>query len=140
VGKLSERCAAIARRCGDLSPLAAPVRERLVEGNRAAVLAGVSPDGRPVAPLAASTLKRRRGTGPPRAPRGAASRVVAGYVVAVDAGPGRLTFTGSWPAFPQVDYLDRGTRRMPPRPTYGFRGEDLDAVRAMLRGHVTEGK
>lgn len=136
MGKLSERCADLARRCGDLSPLQEPIRQRLWEGNRAAVLAGKTPTGAAVAPLKASTLKRRKGNGPPRAPMGAASRVVAGCVVAVTAGVGRLGFTQSWPGFPEIEYLDSGTKRMAARPTLGFRPEDLDWVRAKLREHI----
>ena len=139
MGKLAERCADIARRCGDLSPLRAPLRQRLWEGNRAAVLAGTTPTGQAVAPLKPSTLKHRKGNGPPRAPQGAGSRVVTGYVESVVAGPGRLSFTGSWPAFPQIEYLDRGTNHMQARPTFGFRPVDLEATRADLRRHIIPG-
>lgn len=140
MGKLSQRCSDIARRCGDLSALREPIRKRLWEGNAAAVMAGQTPTGQTVAPLAKSTLKGRKGNGPPRAPRGRSSRVVAGYVVSVDAGPGRLSFTGSWPDFRPVEYLDRGTRRMPARPTLGFRPADLDWIRGRLGEHVMKGK
>lgn len=133
MGKLLQRNQEIARRCGDLSPLAEPVRARLVLGNREAILAGLSPDGRPVAPLKPSTLKRRTGTGPPRAPHGASSRVVADYVVTVVAGVAALRFTGTWPGFPAVEYLDRT------RPTLGFRAADLEWIRAQLRKHIIPG-
>lgn len=141
MGKLLERCQDLARRCGDLSALREPVRDRLWEGNKGAVLAGLTPLGAPVAPLLPLTLKRRKGGGPPRAPMGAGSRVVAGYVVAVDAGPGRLAFTGSWPGFsPVIEYLDAGTSRMAARPTFGHRPTDLDWVRDRLRAHVLRGE
>jgi len=97
MGLLLERTQEIARRCGDLSPPAEPVRERLWDANRDVILAGVSPGTtRPVAALAPSTLKRRKGGGPPRAPRGVASRIVSGCVVSVTAGPGRLCYMKSW--------------------------------------------
>jgi len=134
VGKLSERCADMARRCGDLSPLAAPVRQRLWESNRDLIRRGVSPDGRRVKDLAPSTLKRRKGTGPPRAPRGDSSRVVSDCVVSVDAGPGRLAFSKSWPNFPEIVYVDAA------RPTMGYAPEVLEWVRGQLRAHVIEGR
>lgn len=140
MGKLAERCSDIARRCGDLSPLREPVRARLWEGNKAAILAGQTPQGAEVAALAASTQKRRKGGGPPRAPRGAASRVVAGYVVTVSAGPGQLSFTGTWPDFDAIGYLDGGTKFMPARPTLGFRPVDLDWIREQLGSYVIRGK
>lgn len=130
MGAILERLQTLAQRSGDLSPLRESVRRRLLEGNAQAILAGQTPQGQPVRPLAASTLRRRKGTGPPRAPRGRQSRVIAGYVVQVEAGPGLLRFLGSWPGFPAVEYLDRT------RPTLGFRPEDLDAIRAELRTHV----
>jgi hypothetical protein len=133
MGKLLQRNQDIARRCGDLSPLAEPVRARLVQGNREAILAGLSPDGRPVAPLKPATLKRRKGSGPPRAPEGASAKVIIDYVVTVAAGPAALRFTGTWPGFPVVEYLDRT------RPTLGFRAADLEWIRTQLRKHIIPG-
>jgi hypothetical protein len=126
----------LARRCGNLSPLAAPVRQVLVDGNRERALAGTDAQGRAFAPVKASTRKTRGGPGPPLAPRGASSRIVTGYVVAVLAGVGRLTFTGSWPGLPWVEYHRTGTKRMPRRDPFGFRRRDLNRVADMLRKHV----
>lgn len=138
MGKLLDRNREIARRCGDLSPLAGPVRDRLILGNRTVVLAGVSPGStKLVAPLKPSTLARRKGTGPPRAPMGAASRIVTAYEVQVTAGVGRLSFVAGWPGFsPVIEYLDRGTKNMAARPIFGFRPIDLEFVRDRLREHV----
>lgn len=136
MGKISERLADIARRGGDLSPLGEPVRRVLWEGNRERALAGENAQGVRFAPLAASTLKHRKGTGPPGAPRGASSRVVTGYVVSVIAAVGRLSFTGSWPGLDWIKYHATGTKRMPQRDPFGFRQRDLDKVRQMLREYV----
>jgi hypothetical protein len=134
--KVAERLGDIARRCGDLSPLREPVRRILIEGNRARALAGVDAQGRRFAPLAASTLSRRRGTGPPLAPRYAASRVVTAYVVNVIAGPGKLSFTGAWPSVHFMEYHHTGTRYMPRRDPYGFRQQDIDRIRPMLGDYI----
>lgn len=136
VSPVAERLSDIARRCGDLSPLRDPIRRILVEGNRSRALAGVDAQGQPFAPLAPSTLRRRKGGGPPLAPLYSASRVVSQYVVDVQAGPGRLSFTGAWPRQRWMEYHHTGTRRMPRRDPYGFRRQDLDAIRPMLNDYV----
>jgi hypothetical protein len=136
MGRISERLADVARRCGDLTPLADPVRRLFWEGNRAARLAGVDAEGRPFAPLAQSTLKRRKGHGPPLAPEGEASKIITGYVVQVTAGPGRLTFAGSWPDLDWIQYAADGTRHMPARDPLGFRRQDIDQVRDWMRGYI----
>src|SRR4051812_17458551 len=100
MGAITERLADIARRAGDLSPLGEPVRRALWEGNKERALAGETAQGAKFAAVKASTQKTRGGSGPPLAPRGAASRIVTGYVVSVVAAVGRLTFTGSWPDLP----------------------------------------
>jgi hypothetical protein len=135
---LTERLSDIARRCGDLSPIKEPVRKILVEGNKARALAGVNAQGQAFAPLAASTLRYRRGTGPPLAPRGTQSRVVTQYVVNVTAGVGRLSFTGAWPSVHFMEFHATGTRYMPRRDPYGFRQVDLDKIRPMLSDYVLQ--
>lgn len=139
MGIIRERLADIARRCGDLSPLAEPVRQVLIEDNRERALAGVDADGNPFAPLAPSTVKQRQRmglSGPPQAAHGPQSRVITGYVVDVQAGPGRLSFLGSWPALDWIRYHITGTSRMPQRNPMGFRRAALDRIRGMLRNHV----
>lgn len=132
MGAIMDRLNLIVQRSQDLSALREPIRQRFVEGNREAVLSGKSPTGQAVAALRPSTLKRRKGTGPPRAPRRESSRVIANYVVTVQEGPGGLTFTGGWPGFPEIRYVDAA------RPTVGFRPEDVAWARERLREHVTE--
>lgn len=136
MGKITEHLADIARRGGDLSPLGEPVRRVLWEGNRERALAGEDAQGRRYDSLSPATLKRRKGSGPPLAPRGAASRIVTGYVVSVIAAMSRLTFTGSWPGLDWVQYHADGTKRMPRRDPFGFRQRDLDKVRTMVREYI----
>jgi hypothetical protein len=135
-GPAAERLADFARRCGDLTPLREPVRQILVDGNRERSLAGTDPQGRSFASLAASTLRRRRGTGPPLAPRGAQSRVVTAYEVDVQAGTGRLDFVASWPSLPWIEYHVTGGRYLPVRNPFGFRSKDLEAIRELLSDHI----
>ncbi len=137
MGAISDRLTQIIANAGDLAPLERPIKERLEAGNREMILAGKSPDGSSVAPVKPATLKGRVGPGPPRAPRGSASRVIKDYVVAVVTEGGRLKAHGSWPTFAQaIAALDQGTKRMAARPTMGFRREDLEWCRARLREHV----
>ncbi len=130
MGVLTERLRRIEEQAGNLAPLAERARQVLFDGNKAIILDGETPAGKPVAPLKASTLRRRKGTGPPRAPRGAASRIISGYVVAASSAPGELTLTGGWPNFPQAAYLDAK------RPLTGFRRVDLETTMNQLTEHV----
>lgn len=130
------RIADMARNAGDLTPLREPVRKVLWEANKARALAGVDADGNRYKALAASTIERRQGNGPPLAPRGPQSRIVTGFVVSVSAGPGRLTFTGSWPELDWIEYHVNGTKRMPRRNPLGFRLDELEGIRRMLAEHI----
>lgn len=141
MGAIKERLSEMAKRCGDLTPLAQPIRERLQEGNRAVIMAGVSPGSTAkVAPLAASTLKRRKGDGPPRAPMGEGSRVVSGCAVNIITGVGRLEITKSYPTLGRIaDYLDEGTPRMPARPFKEFREVDREWIRGQMKAYTRGG-
>jgi hypothetical protein len=139
----TERLADLARKCGDLTPLREPVRQVLIQGNRVRAVAGTDVEGIPYedyAPLAPSTLRRRRGDGPPLAPRYANSRIVTAYEVDVTAGTGRMSFTGSWPSLPWMEYHHTGTARMPRRDPYGFTAKTLEEVRTLLREHYQNKK
>jgi hypothetical protein len=136
----TERLADLARKCGDLTLLREPVRQVLIQGNRARAVAGTDAQGRTFAPLAATTLKRRRGPGPPLAPRGAQSRAVTAYEVDVTAGTGRLSFIGGWPSLTWMEYHHTGTARMPRRDPYGFTAKTLEEVRTLLREHYQNKK
>ena len=137
-GALRERVADMAKRCGDLTPIAPEVQAICWEANKRAVLTGKTYDGHPVAPLRPSTLKRRKGTGPPRAPNYAQSSVITMCEVNVIAGPGKLTFTKGYPGFePILGWLDQGTKKMRARPTMGFGRDELEATATLVRKHMT---
>lgn len=130
-----DRVEGVLDRARNLGPLAARVRARHEASHREMIARGLDPDGRPVAPLAPSTLRRRRGDGPPRAPRGVASRVVAGCEITATASGDALTLRKRWPGFAAARWLNDGTRRMPARPM-GFRPADRDRDREDFRRHV----
>lgn len=135
-GGIGDRISELSQRVADLTPLIEPVRTILIDGNRERSLAGTDVNGVPFAPVKPSTMLRRGGDGPPLAPRRAGSREVTGYVVEIRTGGGSLTFTGSWPDQPWMEYHHTGTPRMPKRDPYGFREQDLERVRALLRAHI----
>lgn len=136
MGIIRERLTELAKRCGDLTPIQNDVRQILVNGNRERALAGTNAQGVPFASLAPSTLKHRRGKGPPQAPRGAGSQIVTGYVVQVTAGPGELRIIASWPDLPWIPYHVDGTPHMPARNPMGYRQQDLEKIRALMNGYV----
>ena len=133
---LLDRNEEILRRAQRLEPIGEQIRETLERGKSEQLLAGRDATGDPFAPLAPSTLKRRVGTGPPLAPRGAASAIVVGYVVTIATDDGRLTAAASWPGLDWVRYHRTGTRRMPKRDPSGFRAEDLARCMEILKGYV----
>ena len=137
IGILRERMADLARRCGDLSPIREPVRRILWEGNRENKTRGLAPDGTRYPLVALSTQKRRPRPGRiPFMTRGAASTIVTGFVVDVQAGPGRLTFTGGWPGLGWPEYHVNPWRTRPARDPYGWRRVDLEDCRELMRDHV----
>lgn len=90
--------AALIRRLGEIQDAARPgsravlsarkdIRQIAIDDNRDKLLRGVDRYGRPMARLAASTLKRRKGGGPPLVPEGDRSRFIANFeVIWVNAG------------------------------------------------------
>ena len=138
MGTLIERNAGILARIENLSPLRERIQRRFYEGNRAAVLAGLTRDGSPVAPLRPSTVQRRQGNGPPRAPSGPNARIITAFVVAVNVSAAGLVVTGGWPSFEASKHLNNGTRYMPPRPA-GWRPEDVAYATAELKRYVMGG-
>jgi hypothetical protein len=121
---LSERNQQILDRLGRLNEVAEPIKSIFVEGKREQLMAGVSAQGAPFAPLAPSTLRRREGSGAPLVPHGSGSRLITGYVVSVEARRGELAVGASWPGLPWVQYHRTGTRKMPKRDPGGFREQD----------------
>lgn len=138
---LLERNQGILRRAEDLGPIAERVRAVLERGKRDQLLAGVDAAGSAYPPLADATLRRRKGRDPrPLIALGEASGLIVGYTVDVSIAPGKLTVSAGWPGRPELQYLRTGTRRMPARDPGGFRAEDLDEIRRLLRERVVDGR
>lgn len=105
-----------------LGTLAAALREVMLEDNREGLLAGLDSDGSASAPVTEATVRRGRGgDGPPRVPRGDASRAIASYDVAIEPGTDRVLLIGSWSDAPFVHFFESGTSRMVPREMVGIR-------------------
>lgn len=126
----------------DLKPLADRAQVVMERQNADGALMGVDQHGETYEALAKSTWKRRPGSGPPLAPRGAASRIVALFRVRQEASFDAITVIGSWPNVPWIKYHVTGTARMPIRDPAGIRPhgwqqlavEFHDWVQEVLRG------
>lgn len=118
------------------TPLLEELERVLVADNREGLLAGTDGDGRPLAPLAASTLKKRKGTGPPLIPQFTASRAIANYRTAHGQdGPGRWVVLGAWEnvlsrgGVPFLPFHFRGEGRLPTRDIANIRPEGMRRAR-----------
>jgi hypothetical protein len=112
MGALLDRNLEIARRAGNLEPIAERIRVLLIDGKREQLLSGDDADGRPFAPLAPSTLRHRDGSGAPLVPHGSASRLITMYRVTVSVLANRLEASAGWPGPGRVP----GSRQGPMRP------------------------
>lgn len=129
----------------DPTPLLETWERVLVQDNREGILAGTDGWGRPMPPLAPSTLKKRRGTGPPLAPRGALSRVIANYRtghgrdgrdwVVIGAWEDVLSNPGNVPFLP---FHFRGEGRLPTRDLAHLRPAGLQHARQALRDWIAD--
>jgi hypothetical protein len=140
---------AFKRRIAEMEALAKPgsravVRARddigqiVKDGNREGLLAGTDRYGRAMTPLAESTLKRRRGSGPPLVPRGSASRPIRNFVVNwVSAASGWVMVAG-WTGMarggkPWMQYHITGGKYLPRRDPAGIRPRHWNLIRARIR-------
>jgi hypothetical protein len=140
MGLISAGINALLDRIDNLSPLDQALKDLFKEGNKRAILGGVSPAGVPVAPLKPYTVAHRSGTGPPRAPNREGSRVIRLYKVDVVSQLRMVTITGSWPGFQvEVNALHSGRPNMEARPTKGFRMEDRKKADRMMRWWLIRG-
>jgi hypothetical protein len=108
----------------DMMPLAAEVRGIMIEDNRAGLLAGTNADGSRADDVKESTIRRGRGgDGPPRVPRGAASRMIADYDVEIQQSVDRILLIGGWRNTPFVHFHATGAPKnnMPARDPVGIR-------------------
>ena len=133
MGRLLDRNQLILRRLADMRPVEPRLRQIFTEGKRFHLLRGTDAQGRPFQAVKPETAKRRGGTGPPLAPRGAASRIVADYRVSFERMPSALRVIAGWP-MAWVQHHKTGGRRLPKRDPGGFREIDKrDAMNAIRR-------
>jgi hypothetical protein len=131
--------AEILERVRNPAPLESDLADLLERGKAEQLLSGHDATGHPFAPLAPSTLKRRPGTGPPLAPRGASSAIITQYVVTVSAAAGRLIASAGWPSLSWVRYHITGGPRLPQRNPSGFRDQDKAAALTTFKEWLIRG-
>jgi hypothetical protein len=107
-------------------------------GNREGLLAGTDRYGRAMTPLAESTLRRRRGSGPPLVPRGSASRPIRNFVLHWVAAASGWVMVAGWTGMarggkPWMQYHITGGRRLPRRDPAGIRPRHWNLIRARIR-------
>lgn len=123
-GGLSDQLFSMLRglRDADTMKLGQDVARILKEENERNIMAGINADGSETADLKESTIKRGRGGfGPPRAPRGRASRIVTMFEVAVArSGEHEVVVRAGWPGFGAARFMQEGTRHMVARPPAGL--------------------
>ena len=137
ISLMRERIADMARRCGDLKPLAPVVSKILYEGNKINKSKGLSPSGTKYSKLSYRTLEDKpRPGGIPFMTHPPTSDIVMFYHVDVHAGVGKLTFIAGWPNLAWPEWHVHATRNRPARDPYGFRRIDLEDIRELMRGYV----
>lgn len=138
MGKLLERNQTLLRRIADVRPIEPRIRQIYLDGKRFHLLRGTDAQGRPFAPVKPATAKRRGGSGPPLAPRGSASRVIADYQVHLERLPNGFRVSSGWP-MAWMRYHRTGGRNLPQRDPGGFREIDKREAMRVLREWVMNG-
>lgn len=113
----------------DLSPLAEVVSQLMWADRVDAQLRGQDGFGEDLAPLAASTWKKRKGDGPPLSPFGSSSRVVTNYnVEIIPISTGLILLSGTWEGIPWLIYHLEGEGRLPVRDIAHVRPETWEKI------------
>jgi hypothetical protein len=128
----------LAARLRDLRWLAERIAEILVRQNYEARVAGLDATGEPFLALAPSTLKRRKGTGPPLAPEEGASKIANPAIEIIPLGDGAWRIALSWPDMPYLKYHVTGTPNMPARNPVGVTPMGWEQIRAAVDQAVAE--
>lgn len=113
----------------DITPIIPTLEEIVWNDNADGLMAGTDKDGRDLVPLAESTLKRRKGAGPPLIPRWRLSRFIANYrVTSIQKGsPSDWDIIGVWmnilskTGVPFAEFHFEGRGRLPQRDLRGVR-------------------
>lgn len=129
----------------DLTPLGEDIRQIMIEDNAEARSQGLDADGndfdklRGGRPLKAWEIAQRGGDGPPLAPKGAGSRVVAGFEVEpYPLDEGGILLLGQWPSMPFLHYHVAGYLHTPSRDPVGVTPRGWERIAEALDGFVAE--
>lgn len=140
MGRIDDEAKRMLARMNNTRPVHGKIQRIFLDGKKEQLLQGVDWRGKRFERLKPSTLKRRRGSGPPLAPRGADSRPITHYYVIVDpAGPGRVAVEADW-HLPWMQYHNTGTKHMAARPAGGFRSQDVEKAAEALDEWVRKGR
>jgi len=139
-GDLVAHNRAILARARDIRPIEPMVRHVLTTGKRDQLLAGVDSLGRKFAPLKRSTLKRRKGNGPPLIPGRTSSRMISRYRIVFEGRGDRVAVLAGWDGLPWLQYHRTGTARMAKRDPGFFRERDREAVGRLMQDYVMQGR
>lgn len=130
----------ILARMNNTRPVHGKIQRIFLDGKKEQLLRGVDWRGKRFERLKPSTLKRRKGKGPPLVPRGEDSRPITHYYVIVDpAGPGRVAVEADW-HLPWMKYHNSGTKNMAARPAGGFRSQDVEKAAEALDEWIMKGR
>jgi hypothetical protein len=135
---------------GDIGPVLPELEKLAWQDNEAGLLAGTDRDGRPLAPLAARTIRyRRSATGradphaPPLIPARRRSRAIANYrVTSFRKSTGTWLILGAWAnvlstkGVPFLGFHADGTRHLPVRDIFGVRPEGRRQIGAALKAWI----
>jgi hypothetical protein len=124
----------------DFRPLAQTLAGILRDQNARTRSSGLDKNDVPFLPLAESTMKKRvrQGRmGPPLAPDGASSAIVAGFSVYIDdPQPDDITLTGYWPTVDWVGYHMEPWGTRPVRDAVGIPPPDWDRIDAAFHDFI----
>ncbi len=118
----------------DLRSLAKPIGQVMLYGNRQGL--GTDLNGNTLVPLAASTWKRRKGTGPPLAPMSQAPRIVTNAKVRTNGGRvGDYLAVELYWTLPWLRFHESGTKWMPQSDIVGIRPATMDQIQGIVDTH-----
>lgn len=100
--------------------------------------AGLDNRGNPLAPLAASTLKHRDGTGPALTPHDADSRAVRNFIATAEPTPAGLAIQTGYIAMPWLKYHTQGAGRLPVRDIEGVPASVLPTLDGIVAAEADD--
>lgn len=125
-----------------LDTLASKMRKVVVDDNRKFALLGIDKYERDYAELRPSTIRTRRGSGPPLAPRNGTSRVIRRFYCDYTTSNGQITLNAGWRGadvewmkYHFSGYRHRSGYRVPARSANGIRPSTMRALKQLAENH-----